>query len=230
MAGERVLILGGTGEARRLSEVLVAAGYHTISSLAGVTQAPRLPPGEVRLGGFGGPKGIGAYLKREGIVALLDVAHPFAVRISRHAARAACDTGVPIARLQRPAWSPVGGETWIDVASVAQAAEVLPAGARDIKGILRMIEPPELAVPEGWHLVLERPPFTVETESQTIQKYRISHLVSKNSGGPETEAKLIAARQLKIPIIVVARPAKPRVPQFSSHDEILQWLRATLSP
>jgi precorrin-6A/cobalt-precorrin-6A reductase len=154
---------------------------------------------------------------------------------------------VPIARLQRPAWSPVGGETWIDVASVAQAAEVLPAGARamvtvgrkeiepfilrrDIKGILRMIEPPELAVPEGWHLVLERPPFTVETESQTIQKYRISHLVSKNSGGPETEAKLIAARQLKIPIIVVARPAKPRVPQFSSHDEILQWLRATLSP
>ncbi len=247
MAGERVLILGGTGEARRLAEVLLAAGFHAISSLAGVTQAPRLPPGEVRLGGFGGPKGLADFLTRESIVAIVDVSHPFAEGISRHAASAADDARVPIARLQRPPWAKTDGEAWIDVASIAEAAESLPAGARamvtigrkeiepfilrrDVTGVLRMIEQPALAVPDGWRLVLERPPFTREHEYQTMQKHRISHLVSKNSGGPETEAKLAAARQLKIPVIMVARPAKPPVPQFPSHDEILRWLRDTVSP
>jgi len=226
MRREPILILGGTGDARRLAERLVAEGLRVITSLAGVTTEPVLPPGEVRRGGFGGVEGLAAYLVREDIGTVIDATHPFAAQMSRQAYTACLQCNVPLYRLERPAWTPQPGDRWIEVASAEAAALALPTGARalvtigrkeihpffartDIGGVARMIEPPAEPLPPGWEVVLQRPPFTVDAEIGLIRAEGITHLVTKNAGGRETEAKLIAAHQLAIQVIMIARPAKP---------------------
>lgn len=241
MPGKRILILGGTAEARRLAERLIDAGQDVVTSLAGVTQAPQLPKGEVRRGGFGGAAGLAAYLGAGGFRAIIDAAHPFAAQISRHAASAAKACGLPIYRLERPAWVAEEGDHWIGVANIAAAVAALPAGARafltigrkevapflaraDLSGVMRMIEAPRDVPPPQWHLILARPPFTVAAETELMTQNRITHLVSKNSGGAETRAKLIAARETKIPVVMIARPPKPEAVTVASVDEAIRLL------
>lgn len=226
MPAKRILILGGTGDARALADRLADAGRDVITSLAGVTQAPHLPKGEVRRGGFGGPAGLAAYLRDGGFGVLVDATHPFAARMSLHAAEAAKACGLALYRLERPAWVAEDSDLWTGVADIAAAVAALPAGARvfltigrkevapflaraDLAGILRMIEAPREQPPPRWNLILARPPFTIAGEKELIVANRITHLVSKNAGGEETRAKLIAARETKIPVVMIARPAKP---------------------
>lgn len=226
MRREPILILGGTGDARRLAERLVAEGSRVVTSLAGVTAEPVLPPGEVRRGGFGGVEGLAAYLRAQGIGAVIDATHPFAMQMSIHAYTACRMCHVPLYRLERPAWKRGPGDDWTEVASAGAAAQALPAAARalvtigrkeirpffaqtDVEGIARMIEPPAEPAPPGWQVLLQRPPFDVPSEIKLMQSHGITHLVTKNAGGGETEAKLSAARQLAIPVIMIARPAKP---------------------
>lgn len=226
MRREPILILGGTGDARRLAERLVADGLHVITSLAGVTAEPVLPPGEVRRGGFGGVEGLVAYLRGQGIAAVIDATHPFAARMSIQAYTACRRCHVPLYRLERPGWTRRPGDYWTEVASAEAAALALPPAARalvtigrkeispffartDMEGIARMIEPPAEAAPPGWQVLLQRPPFDVDSEIKLMQSHGITHLVTKNAGGGETDAKLSAARQLEIPVIMIARPAKP---------------------
>lgn len=239
----RILILGGTGDAVGLADMLVAAGYDVTTSLAGVTSAPVLPKGRLRIGGFGGAEGLRSYLKEEGIAALIDATHPFAARISRHATAAA--GAIPILRLERQAWAVE--PQWIVVDSAEAAAASLPAGARalvtigrkeiapffarpGISGVARMIEPPGITVPETWRLVLQRPPFTVEAERALMESAQVTHLVSKNAGGSQTEAKLVAAREKNLPVIMIARPTKPAVPTFEDAEHLLAALRRLVSP
>jgi precorrin-6A/cobalt-precorrin-6A reductase len=156
----RVLVLGGTGEGRALATALVARGLNTVTSLAGVTAAPALPPGNIRRGGFGGAKGLQAYLTEADIGLIADATHPFAAVISRHAGKAAAACAIPYLRLERPAWRPGAGDRWQEVADVAAAAASLPAGATafltigrkelavfarrgDLRVIARAIEPPD---------------------------------------------------------------------------------------
>ncbi|MGH6854622.1 MAG: cobalt-precorrin-6A reductase [Aestuariivirga sp.] len=246
MAGERILILGGTGEARGLAGALIDEGFHAVTSLAGVTLSPRLPAGEVRRGGFGGEGGLADYVKREDIRAILDATHPYAAQMSRHAHWAAQAMGVPYLRLERAPWQPAISDCWIHVASIADAVAALPGGARafvtigrkeiaaffarpDLEGVARMIEPPVEIIPPRWTLLLERPPFSLDHELGLIDRYRITHLVSKNAGGEDTRAKLLAARERKIPVIMVARPVKPEAPPFSSVEALIPALRRMLS-
>lgn len=241
MPHERILILGGTAEARRLAGRLTDAGQDVVFSLAGVTQAPQLPKGEVRRGGFGGPAGLAAYLRAGGFGAVIDATHPFAAQISRHAAAAAKACGLPIYRLERPAWVAEEGDHWIGVANIAAAVAALPAGARvfltigrkeaaaflaraDLTGLMRMIEAPENEPPPHWQLLLARPPFTVAGERELMTKNRITHVVSKNAGGAESRAKLLAAREIKIPVVMIARPEKPEAIPLTSLDEALRLL------
>src|SRR5215471_21704704 len=74
----RVLILGGTMEARQLAERLAKRADFTVTlSLAGRTTAPASHPVPVRVGGFGGTEGLAAYLRNQGIDVLVDATHPY---------------------------------------------------------------------------------------------------------------------------------------------------------
>jgi precorrin-6A/cobalt-precorrin-6A reductase len=238
-----VLILGGTAEGRALASLLVEAGYAPVTSLAGVTRKPEEIRGETRIGGFGGAEKLAQFLAAERFSCLVDATHPFAALISHHAKAAARRSGLPIVRLERPAWQKEAGDRWIEVTDIKAAAAGIPSGAHilltigrkeaapffargDISGIARMIEPMDetTKISRKWRIMLERPPFLVEKELCLLEDEAISHLVTKNSGGEQTVAKLIAARMRGIPVIMVARPAKPVVPTVADPQAVLDFL------
>jgi precorrin-6A/cobalt-precorrin-6A reductase len=222
----RILILGGTGEARELAAELVAAGVDVLSSLAGRVRQPRLPDGPVRVGGFGGAAGLAAFLCAEQITGVIDATHPFARAITASAAQAAAQVGVPLLVLRRPEWEAV--PSWDLVADIGAAAAAVRAwpgesvflttGRRDLgvfaadhwhRFLVRAVDPPNGPVPPRMTLVLDRGPYTVEGESALMREHGVGLLVTKNSGGPMTAAKLEAARDLSIQVLMVRRPPLP---------------------
>ncbi|MBI2719271.1 MAG: cobalt-precorrin-6A reductase [Rhizobiales bacterium] len=247
MPAERILLFGGTAGARHIAQALIEAGFAVTTSLAGVTSAPLLPPGDVRRGGFGGTAGIAAFLAAERIAAIVDATHPFAARISHHAHGAAMARRIPYLRYERPPWRPEAGDFWIEVPTMGQAVAAVPPNARvmltvgrkeiggflarpDLTGLARMIEAPAEDLPEGWSLIRARPPFSLEQERTLMAEHRIGILVTKNAGGDETRAKLIAARERKIPVVMVARPAKPEAPSIGALEGLVPALRRMLGP
>jgi precorrin-6A/cobalt-precorrin-6A reductase len=223
----RVLILGGTAEARALAAELAAdPGVRVVSSLAGRVTNPCLPVGEVREGGFGGPEGLAAWLVAEGIDAVVDATHPFAARMTATAAEVSASTGVPLLVLRRPGWQEGPGDAWQRVGSLQAAADRLTGSVRvflttgrrslpvfsGLAGVwllARSVDPPEPPVPANVHVLLDRGPYTVEGELALIREHRLDVLVTKDSGGQLTTAKLTAARRLGLPVIMVNRPPLP---------------------
>jgi precorrin-6A/cobalt-precorrin-6A reductase len=244
----RILILGGTGEARELAAALVAAGTDVISSLAGRVRQPRLPDGPVRVGGFGGADGLAAFLRAEGITRVIDATHPFAGTITANAARAAAAAGVPLLVLNRPGWA--ADASWDLVADIYDAAAAvarwpgqdvfLTSGRRDLgafaadcghRFLIRTVDPPDGPVPPRMTLLLDRGPYTVGSESALMREHGIGLLVTKNSGGPMTAAKLAAARALGVQVVMVARPPlPPGSVVVATVPEALSWLGAGGEP
>ncbi|MFI1252772.1 cobalt-precorrin-6A reductase [Streptomyces netropsis] len=244
-----VLILGGTTEARRLAAELAAdPALRVTSSLAGRVAAPRLPAGQVRIGGFGGPEGLARWLREQQVDALIDATHPFAGTISFNAARAAADVHVPLLALRRPGWVAGPDDDWHPVGSLAEAADALPAlGGRaflttgrmglaafahleDMWFLVRSVDAPEPPMPARTEVLLDRGPFTVEGEAELLRRYGIDVLVTKDSGAAATAAKLVAAREAGIPVVVVRRPPAPEgVPVAADPAEAVRWLRASLT-
>lgn len=242
---KRLLILGGTTEATALAAQAQKMIPHldVITSLAGRTQSPIMPTGSVRVGGFGGSVGLADYLRDQHISLLIDATHPFAAQISWNAATAATDVGIPYLMLVRPAWQPGSGDRWIEVESHQAAANLLPglaqrifltigrqelvtyAHLQDLWFLMRTIDPPDpsAAVPKGLVLI-DRGPFMVESEKEVLTHYRIEAIVTKNSGGHATVAKLIAARELTIPVVMIERPSIPTVEVVSTVEQVLTWL------
>jgi precorrin-6A/cobalt-precorrin-6A reductase len=238
----RILILGGTGEARDLAAELVAADVDVLSSLAGRVRRPRLPDGPVRVGGFGGAEGLAAFLRAEGIAAVVDATHPFAGTITAHAALAAAQAGVPLLVLRRPEWE--DDSSWDVVPDIGAAAAAVRAwpgesvflttGRRDLdvfaaddrhRFLVRAVDPPDGPVPPRMTLVLDRGPYTVEGESALMREHGIGVLVSKNSGGPMTAAKLQAARSLHVQVVMVQRPPLPRgTAAVTTVAEAVRWV------
>ncbi len=236
-----ILVLGGTAEARELAAELDAAGVHVTSSLAGRVSRPRLPPGTVRIGGFGGPDALARWLREHGAAAVVDATHPFAERISASAAVACPRAGVPLLRLQRPGWSAGPGDDWHWVANLEAAAAAIPAlgervllttgrqglhtfaGAHDAWFLVRCVEPPEPPLPPRHELLLDRGPYTVDGELALIDEHTIELVVTKDSGGAHTEAKLEAARRRGLPVVVVLRPPRPDVATVSTVADALAW-------
>lgn len=222
----RILILGGTGEARELAAALTAAGTDVLSSLAGRVRSPRLPEGPVRIGGFGGPDALAAFLRAEGFTAVVDATHPFAAGITASAVQATAHAGVPLLILRRPGWDP--DPSWHVVAEIGAAATAvrgwpgegvfLTTGRRDLAAfaaddahtfLVRAVDPPEGLAPKRMTLILDRGPYTIEGETALMRAHGTGLLVTKDSGGPMTAAKLQAARDLGVQVLVVARPPLP---------------------
>ncbi|MCX5193633.1 cobalt-precorrin-6A reductase [Streptomyces sp. NBC_00249] len=245
-----VLILGGTTEARRLAEALARdTSYRVTTSLAGRVASPVLPPGEVRIGGFGGAEGLAGWIAGHGVTRVVDATHPFAERMSFHAARAGELTGVPLLALRRPGWTPGPGDDWTFTDSLAGAAALLPgfgervflttgrtglhtfAGVTDRWFLVRSVDPPAGPVPPRLEVLLARGPFGLEEERELLARHRIDVLVTKDSGGGATAPKLTAAREAGIPVLLVGRPAVPaHVPLAPSVESALAWLEAGSEP
>lgn len=226
----RVLLLGGTAEAAELAARLVGefgAALDLVTSWAGRTQAVPDLPGRLRIGGFGGARGLAAYLAGERIAAVIDATHPFAARISAQARQACESANVPLLALARPPWPKEPGDRWIEADSLAHAARLLPnlgrrafltvgaggvaafSGVKDVWFLVRLLAMPDRPLALGPHaVVIGRGPFTAEAERALMAEHRIDILVSKASGGAATQAKIAAARDLGIPVLLIRRPAE----------------------
>lgn len=233
-----ILVLGGTTEGRALAAAVDGAVY----SLAGRVREPLLPDCEVRVGGFGGVAGLVTWLRDHRPAAVVDATHPFAQRMSAHAVEACTVVGVPLLRLQRPGWVAGPGDRWTRVPSLAAAAEVLPSlGSRvllttgrqdlaafaslDLFVVARSVEEPDPPFPRHLVTVLGRPPWSLEQERALIAEHRVEVLVTKDSGGP-TAAKLVAAREAGLPVVMVDRPAVLAAEQVASVSEALVWVNS----
>ena len=246
MSPSNLLILGGTSEAAALASATFARFGDAVvvtTALAGRTRHPGAIAGQVRIGGFGGPAGLGAYLVEHAVDRLIDATHPFAAEISRSARLAAERTGVPRLMLVRPRWRRHPLDRWIEVDSVEAAAALvgrigqrawLTVGAGAIapfgttggvRFVVRLIDPPRERLPLSDHeIVLGRGPFGLSEERRLMQQHRIDVLVCKASGGAATEAKLIAARELGVPVVMVRRPPREAGPAVETVEAALDWL------
>jgi precorrin-6A/cobalt-precorrin-6A reductase len=245
----KLLILGGTAEARMLAGALARRNDCSVTlSLAGRTAEPAPQPVPVRSGGFGGAEGLARYLRDERIDVLIDATHPYAAVISANAAAAAREAGVKLLALRRPAWEKCGGDNWLEVETVEDAVQALGAAPRRVflalgRKELRPFEAapqhfylirsvdavdPPLAVPHAEYITA-RGPFTETEDRALLEKHRIGIIVAKNSGGAATYGKIAAARALGVPVIMLKRPALPDVPCVVTVDDALRWLDHALT-
>ncbi|AFY45609.1 cobalt-precorrin-6A reductase [Nostoc sp. PCC 7107] len=241
---KRVLILGGTGEAAELGvRIANINGIEAIASLAGRTREPSIPSGNVRIGGFGGVEGLVEYLRQMKIDILIDATHPFANQISYNAAAAANKIKILRLMLIRPAWEKMTGDRWIEVDSNSAAADILKNQAKrvfltvgrqelstfahlqHIWFLMRMIDPPgkDALVPPGM-ILCDRGPFVLENERKILIQHNIDTIVSKNSGGDATYAKIMAARERDLQVVMVKRPKVPAGEQVADVDSAVAWL------
>jgi precorrin-6A/cobalt-precorrin-6A reductase len=244
---QRVLVLAGSSEASRVAQELAAQGVPAIASLAGETRAPKPLAIETRIGGFGGVDGFGAYLRDNDIGCVLDATHPFAARMTQTAAQICRLSGIPHAVLQRPGWTPATGDKWTFIDGVDDLKTLIPDGSTVFLGtgrktllnyeiisncrlLARVIDPPVGPFPfaDGKYLV-GRPPFSVEHEVDEFTREKINWLVVKNAGGKNSESKLIAARQLGLPVALFNRPRLPNgVTVFDHVDQATVWINSVL--
>jgi precorrin-6A/cobalt-precorrin-6A reductase len=239
----RALILGGTGDANRLAETLVREKIDAIYSYAGRTQIPLGHALPTRIGGFGGVEGLADFIRHERITHVVDATHPFAAEMSRHAIEACAATGVPLVALERAPWDPATADNWIEVTDINAAVAALPEkpahvflaiGRQHIAPFaakpqhaytLRFVDAPDGAVPlPGAEVIVSRGPFTPEGDRELMRVRGIEFLVARNSGGTGARAKIDAARELGLPVIMIARPALPERPRVERIEDVLAWL------
>lgn len=239
----KLLLLGGTFEARALADRL--AGHPRIAatlSLAGATRVPMQTALPTRIGGFGGDDGFVSWLDTHRPDAILDATHPFAARISARTHRIAAARGLPHLQILRPPWRPQPGDDWTEIAQEEELAHhldvadrvFLATGRQSLDRFSRLqvdhmwcrqIDPPDrpFPLPRG-EFIIGRPPFSVVDEFDLFARLRITALVVKNAGGEAPRAKLIAARQLGIPVYLIARPAPSGAPSVETVDQAMAWL------
>lgn len=240
----RVLILGGTIEAASLARLLAGdARFDATLSLAGRTTEPRPQPLPIRTGGFGGIDGLVRYLRAEQIEAVVDTTHPYADQMSRNAVAACAQAGVTLASLVREPWQAEPRDRWQVVPDTNAAAAAIGSTPRRVflslgrqelhcftvapqhHYLARLIEPPQQqALPPDLRLIQARGPFDLAAEVKLLTEERIEILVSKNSGGNATSAKIEAARRLGLPVIMIARPDKPAGHLVHTPEEAVAWL------
>jgi precorrin-6A/cobalt-precorrin-6A reductase len=245
-----VLLLGGTAEARELAERLHGVpGLEVVTSYAGRVRDVAPPAGGSRVGGFGGADGLRAWLATHTPVVVVDATHPFARLISEHAAQAAPAAGVPLLRLERPGWVEGPADRWHRVPDVAAAAALVPdlgtrplltTGRQELRPfvehpacaalplLIRCVEPPDEPLPPTARVILDRGPYSAAVERALLLEHRVDVVVTKDSGGGATRAKLDAARELGLPVVLIDRPPPPAaaatVPTVPDVNTALTWI------
>ncbi|RXR30809.1 cobalt-precorrin-6A reductase [Sphingobium fluviale] len=238
-----VLLLGGTTEASALARLLAARGIAATLSYAGRTEAPRLQPVPIRVGGFGGVAGLADYLRQHRVTHLVDATHPFAATMSAHAVEAARQAGIAHVALTRPAWQPAPEDRWTHAADIDGAVAALAGPARRVMlalgrmhveafaaqpqhhYLLRFVDAPDRPPALPRHsLVVDRGPFTTEGDRTLMQAHAVDLVVCKNAGGTGAQAKLLAARQLGLPVLMIDRPAVPERTEFYNPEDVIDWL------
>jgi precorrin-6A/cobalt-precorrin-6A reductase len=239
----RALILGGTGDANRLADALTRAGIDAIYSYAGRTKIPLPHALPTRIGGFGGAAGLAEFIHSEQITHVIDATHPFAAEMSRHAVEACAATTTPLLALERAPWMRTADDRWIEVADIAAAVDALPdAPSRVFLAIgrqhlapfaakpqhaytLRLVDTPDDALPlPNAEVIVSRGPFTLADDRALMQARGIAWLVARNAGGIGARAKIDAARELELPVIMIARPELPERPRVECVEDVLAWL------
>jgi precorrin-6A/cobalt-precorrin-6A reductase len=239
----RVLVLGGTTEASGLAGLLaVDPRFHATLSFAGRTAAPRSQPIATRVGGFGGAEGLARYIEEQAIDAVIDATHPYAPRISANAVAACRRAGVALASLIRPAWKPEAADNWQTAPTAVAAALAIGEEPRrvflalgrqelhffapmaQLHYVARLIEPPQGVRPHNLVLLQQRGPFDFDAELRLLKERKIDVIVSRNSGGNATYAKIEAARMLRLPVIMITRPVKPSGHIVRTAEEAVAWL------
>lgn len=246
----RVLVLGGTTEASALARLLAGdSRFNTTLSLAGRTANPSPQPLATRSGGFGGIEGLARWLREETIDVVIDATHPYAAQMSANALAACAQTGVPLGSIVRPAWTRREDDSWQIVSSAEAAATALgktprrvflSLGRQDLHAftsapqhryVARTIEAPQqAALPPNIRILQARGPFDRDSEAKLLSDEQIDVIVSKNSGGTATYAKIEAARELDLPVIMIARPDKPAGHVLQSPEEAVAWLAHLRAP
>jgi precorrin-6A/cobalt-precorrin-6A reductase len=248
----RVLILGGTAEAAALAHGAMdrfGDKLQITTSLAGRTERPAPLPGQIRIGGFGGPAGLATYLAENGIGRLIDATHPFATRISAEARLACAAANVPRLLLLRPSWRRHPLDRWIEVDDMrTAAAKIAHIGRRawltvgaseiacfsavtDVRFLVRLVDPPRGPLPlQSYEVVIGRGPFTLAEERDRMKRHGIDVVVCKASGGTATEAKLVAAREFGVPVIMVRRPPAEAGEAVETVEAALDWLAGFAPP
>ncbi len=248
---KKVVILGGTTEARKLANLLVETygnALCVVSSLAGRTTNPRLPKGGIREGGFGGVEGLTTYLRDVKPDLLIDATHPYAAQISAHAVEAAKTTNTPHIMLLRPAWVEEDSDHWVHVPDITTAVQeisrrsdacLITTGINDVaaftpiittKLFVRLIEAPKnpLPIPDA-EIIIGTPPYKKDDEVALFRLLGIDLIVSKNAGGDGTVAKIQAARTLGIKVIMIDRPAMPDCVMVGSVEDAFAHAQKTVS-
>jgi precorrin-6A/cobalt-precorrin-6A reductase len=239
----RALILGGTGDANRLAEGCVREKIDAVYSYAGRTQIPLGHELPTRIGGFGGVAGLADYIREQGITHVVDATHPFAAEMSRHAVEACAATDVPLLALERAPWVRASGDHWIEVGDIDTAVAALPEErARVFLAIGRQHLAPFAAKPQHAYtlrlvdarggalplpdaeVIVSRGPFTLRGDHELMRSRGIEFLVARNSGGAGARAKIDAARELGLRVIMIERPALPERARVESVEEMLAWL------
>ena len=237
-----LLLWAGTAEARQLARGLADRGIDAIGSLAGETKSPEPLAIPTRIGGFGGREGFAEFLEQKGISAILDATHPFATRISHRSAEVARQNGLPYCQVLRPEWVAGPGDDWTHLRDEKEAAQHIPTGTRvllatgrksldrfaqlsDCDLILRVVDPqPEpFPLPNGRYLVA-RPPFSVASEKALFAELGVDIIVAKNSGGVRAYAKILASREMGIPVLMIDRPEQPDAQKVATVGEALKWV------
>ncbi|MBR0796419.1 cobalt-precorrin-6A reductase [Bradyrhizobium jicamae] len=238
----RALILGGTADANLLAGAIARAGIDAVYSYGGRTRIPADQPLPTRIGGFGGPVGLADFIRSERITHVVDATHPFAAEMSRNAVTACAVTGTPLIALERAPWDGTEGDHWTEVADIASAVAALPeTPARVFLAIgrqhiapfgtrpqhaytLRFVDPPDGALPFAADVLVSRGPFTLDGELEMMRSRGIEWIVARNSGGSGARAKIDAARELGIPVIMLTRPALPDRPRVERVADVMRWL------
>jgi len=239
----RALILGGTGDANRLADACARAGIGAIYSYAGRTKIPLPHALPTRIGGFGGASGLADFIRSEAVTHVIDATHPFAAEMSRHAVEACAMTRTPLLALERAPWARTADDRWIEVADIAAAVAALPdAPSRVFLAIgrqhlapfaakpqhaytLRFVDTPDGTLPlSGAEVIVSRGPFTLADDRALMQTRGIAWLVARNAGGIGARAKIDAARELAMPVIMIARPELPERPRAEHVEDVLAWL------
>ena len=239
----RALVLGGTGDANRLADAFLRERIDAIYSYAGRTQIPLGHALPTRIGGFGGANGLADFIREARITHVIDATHPFAAEMSRHAVEASKIASVPLIALERAPWTQAAGDRWTDVRDIDAAVSALPdlqtrvflaigrqhlapfAGRPQHAYLLRFVDAPGemLPLPDA-EVIVSRGPFTREGDLDLMRTRQIELLVARNSGGAGARAKIDAARELGLPVIMIARPELPARPSAESVEEVLAWL------